>query len=343
MKRRRWTLLAGLLIVAGAVLALIQLNRSRQVKLSDPAIQGQPISVWVSRAVATGNYQDTQKLRELGPEVVPHLTRALKRRSSLANTVWVKVWPCLPSRVQQRLQQPMLAREIRLRAVVALREIGPTGKAGIPDLIERLADPDRQIRLHSAITLGEFGTDSEIALPRLEPFLKDESHTVRVYSANAIWKITHKPEPVLTVLEHGLQAKKASFRWAAAVFLGEMGPAAERAIPLLEEASKDTDKEVASLAVQALAEISSKTLPIITNLLSDPDPNIRISACAALGKLGPAAKGAVPLLVKATGDRATGSPAIMGRPMGAESVRDRALQVLEKLDPEAAREQRQQH
>jgi HEAT repeat protein len=258
------------------------------------------------------------------------------------NTACVKVWPYLPTRLQQHLHQPVLAREIRLRAVVALREIGTTGKAGIPDLIERLADPDRQIRLHSAITLGDFAPDSEIALPRLEPFLKDESHTVRVYSANAIWKITHKQEPALTVLEEGLQDKKASFRWAAAVFLGEMGPAAERAIPLLEEASKDADKEVASLAVQALAEISPKTLPIITNLLSDPDPNMRISACAALGKLGPTAKEAVALLVKAAGDSATGSPAIMGRPVGSESVRDRALQVLEKLDPEAARQLRRE-
>jgi HEAT repeat protein len=334
MKPKWWVLAIGLLVLA-SVGVFLAASGSRRTQLPDPVIQGQPISVWVNRALSTGAYQDTQKLRELGPEVVPHLTQALKRRSTQGNSAWVKIWPFLPNRIQQRLNPPVLAREIRLRAVVALREIGPSGKAGIPALIERLGDPDRQIRLHAAISLGEFGQDSTSALPRLEPFLKDESHTVRVYSANAIWKITHKPEPVLTVLEEGLKDKKAGFRWAAAVFLGEMGSAAERAIPLLEQATKDSDKEVASLAIQALAEISPKTFPVITNLLSDPDPNIRISACAALGKIGPAAKAAVPLLVKATEDRATGSPAIMGRPVGAESVRDRALAVLEKLDPEA--------
>lgn len=221
--------------------------------------------------------------------------------------------------------------------MVALREIGPTGKAGIPDLIERLADPDRQIRLHAAIALGEFGSDSASALSHLEPFLKDESHTVRVYSANAIWKITHKPEPVLTVLEQGLKDKSASFRWAAPVFLGEMGPAAERAIPSLEEASQDSDKQVASLAVQALVEINPGTLPIITNLLGDADPAMRISACAALGKLGPTAKVAVPLLVRATDDLAAGSPTIMGRPIGSESVRHSALEALKKIDPDTAK------
>ena len=159
-------------------------------------IQGQPVSAWVGKALRTGDYQDTQRLHELGPEVVPHLTQALKRRSTFLNTIYVKLWPKLPNRLQQHLEQPVLAREIWLRAVVALREIGPTGKAAMTNLIERLADPDRQIRLHTAITLGEFAPESKIALPRLEPFLRDESHTVRVYSANAIWKITHKPEPV---------------------------------------------------------------------------------------------------------------------------------------------------
>ena len=334
IKLTKWVYLTlGFVALVSAALTVSRLTRS-QTRPADPVIQGQPISVWVNKALQTG---DAQKLGELGPEVVPFLCQALQKRSSLLNATWVKVWPFLPNIIQSYFQRPILARETRLRAVVALREIGPIGKAGIPGLIERLADPDRQIRVHAAIGLGSFGPDAASALPRLEPFLKDESHTVRVYSANAVWKITHKQEPVLTVLENGLKEKGASFRWAAPVFLGEMGAAAEPAIPLLEEASKDTDKQVASLAVQALAEISAQTLPSITNLLSDPDPAIRISACVALGKLGPAAKAAVPLLVSAAKDQASGSPTIMGRGIGAESVGHSALQALEKIDPETAR------
>jgi HEAT repeat protein len=330
----KWVYLAlGLVVLVCAALTVSHLTRS-ETRPADPVIQGQPVSVWVKKALETG---DARKLAELGPDVIPFLCQALQRRSGVLNTTWVKVWPFLPNIIQSYFQPPILARETRIRAVVALREIGPIGEAGIPGLIERLADPDRQIRLHAAISLGSFGPDAASALPRLEPFLKDKSHTVRVYSANAVWKITHKVEPVLTVLEEGLKDKAAGFRWAAPVFLGEMGAAAEPAIPLLEEASKDTDKQVASLAVQALAEISAQTLRSITNLLSDPDPAIRISACVALGKLGPAAKAAVPLLIKVSSDQASGSPTIMGRGIGAESVGHNALQALEKIEPETAK------
>jgi hypothetical protein len=43
------------------------------------------------------------------------------------------------------------------------------------------------------------------------------------------------------------------------------------------------------------------------------------------------------MLIQLAQDRATGSPAIMGRPIGSESVRSRALEVLEEIDPGAAR------
>src|SRR5437868_4798224 len=112
MKRRRWILLASLLLVASAAMLLVSLNSSRRVKLSDPVVQGQPISVWVTKALNTGDYQDTQKLRELGPDVVPHLTAALKRRTRMFNTVWVKVWPYLPGRIQTVLN--ILVRRFRM-------------------------------------------------------------------------------------------------------------------------------------------------------------------------------------------------------------------------------------
>src|SRR5262249_26301018 len=129
--------------------------------------------------------------------VVPHLTSALKARSTILNMAWVKVWSYLPSRIHQRLRQPVLAREIRLRPVVALREVGPAGKSGVPRSSNSLGTLNARYGCIRQFPWGEFGRDSVSAMTTLEPFLKDESHTVRVYSANAVWEISHKPEPVL--------------------------------------------------------------------------------------------------------------------------------------------------
>lgn len=85
--KRGWLLSAlGILILACMTIIPIRLNQSR-TRLADPVVQGQPVSVWVSKALQTANYPDTQKLRELGPDVVPYLAQALKRRSNIFNTL----------------------------------------------------------------------------------------------------------------------------------------------------------------------------------------------------------------------------------------------------------------
>lgn len=336
MKRKPLILCAILAVAAFGVLLLLG-TVNPGAKPPDRMVQGKLISLWVKQALATDQYYLTvPALKEAGEEAVPFLIPALETRDSALNTAWVKLWPNLPGFVKRRLHTPILAKVRRMRAVVALREMGPAERTAVPALIARLSDKDGTIRLHSAITLGEIGPGALTAVSALEPFLKSQSHTVRVYTANALWRITQQPEPSLSVLEEGMKDYSASFRWAAAVFLGEMGRAAERTVPLLEQATKETDKEVASLAIQALAEISPETMPILTNLLADPDPAIRISAATALGKLGPRAREAVPLLIKALGDSERGEPIIMGRPTGAEEVRSSASTALKNIDPAAA-------
>ncbi|HTA30109.1 MAG TPA: HEAT repeat domain-containing protein [Candidatus Cybelea sp.] len=302
--------------------------------LPDPLVKGIPLSSWMQKALANDDYW--QYVRELNPvaaEAAPYLSRSLRRQDNFLNSAFVKIWPKLPATFRRRLRQPILARDERIRAVVLLREIGTPGKSAIPELIERLSDTDGTIRLHSAIALGKMGPEAKSALPFLEPFLHSQSHTVRVYAAEAVWKITRQTEPSLSILEAGLQETNASFRWAAAVFLGEMGSAASPAIPLLAQIVHDPDKQVASLSLQALAGIGAESLPILTNALADSDPAIRISALVALGKLGPMAKVAAPLLTNLLQDNATGSPTIMGRAVGGpERVGDAAAKALNQVN-----------
>ena len=324
---------AVLLVITLALVALTLLRSPPKPALPDPVFNGKAASVWTRQFILDESYEAQNALQQIGAPAVPYLIPNLERRDSIFNSAYVKLWPVLPTILKSRLQPPLLSREARMRAVVAFREIGPPARQAVSALIERLRDKDATIRLHSAIALGNIGPDAKAAVPALKPFLK-ENQEVRVYTAIAIWKIEHNTPETLPVLEQGLQAAK--FRWAAAVFLGEMGPAAEHAIPLLEKATKSADKETASLAVQALAQISPGTVPILLETLKDPDPGMRISAAVALGRLGLSAKEAVPDLTALLKDPAMGSPTIMGRGFGQESVSNAAANAIARIDPEAA-------
>jgi hypothetical protein len=331
MKRKGKIFLVALAAMLGAAL-LIHFSISGRKKIPDRVVQGKLISVWAKEALATDQYyQYTELFKAYGADVTPYLVPALETMDSSLNATWVKCWAKLPKRMQGWFEPPMLAKERRMHAVVLLREMGPPGKDAVPALTERLSDSDGTISLHSAIALGGIGPAASNAVPALLPFLKDKSYTVRVYTANAIWGITRRPEPSLSVLEKELQDRNASYRWATASFLGEMGAAAKPAIPILEETVTNSSKDVRSVCIQSLAEISPETTPFLTNLLASPDPAIRISACVALGKIGPAASNAVPMLTPLLNDRAQGAPLIMGRSTRPEEVRVSATEALRRI------------
>lgn len=332
MKRKGKIVLAALAVV-GAIL-LVHFSISGRKRIPDRVVQGKLISAWAKEALATDQYyQYTELFKANGADVTPYLIPALQAQDSRLNAVWVNCWAKLPRRMRGWFDKPILAKERRMRAVVLFREMGPPGKAAVPALMERLSDVDGTISLHSAIALGEIGPAASNAVSALLPFLNNKSHTVRVYTAEAIWHITGQTEPSLSVLEKGIKDQNASFRWSAAVFLGEMGAAAKPAIPLLEETVTNSSKDVESVCIQSLAQISPGTLPFLTNLLADPDPAIRISACVALGKLGPQAKAAVPTLQQLLNDHAQGAPLIMGHsnlPHPVSSSAKEALRLIEE-------------
>jgi HEAT repeat protein len=100
-----------------------------------------------------------------------------------------------------------------------------------------------------------------------------------------------------------LQSEKAAERAAAARILGEMGTVAKDAVPGLQAALGDGDKEVRRSAARSLGDIGTASKPAVAALgktLKDPDPQVRQASAHALGRIkDPAAK---PLLEAAKKD-----------------------------------------
>ncbi len=123
-----------------------------------------------------------------------------------------------------------------------------------------------------------------------------------------------------------LNSKNTAERVAAIARLGEIGPGAKKALPLLVSASRDADPLVRESAVETLGKIGAadaKTIPALIDRLSDEDPFIAGKAASALAGMG---RPAVPFLLRSLADRNEnarwGAAIALGKiaPAGAEAI-----------------------
>jgi len=112
-------------------------------------------------------------------------------------------------------------------------------------------------------------------------------------------------------------------RKLAAEVLGDMGPRARTAIPVLIKALKDREVLVRYRAAEALGKIgtdSETVVPALVQCLTDAHPMPRAAAAESLGKYGQAAGTALPALRDLLNDKDS-------------QARDRAAKAIAKIDP----------
>ncbi len=129
-------------------------------------------------------------------------------------------------------------------------------------------------------------------------------------------------------LINGLQSEIDWKRRLAAVELGHLGSGAADAIPSLESLLHDGQPDVRQAAVLALARIgkySGEMVGPLLELLQGPNDHDKFLAAKVLGRIGPAAREAIPLLQKE-------------RQEGQEDVKRAVSEALEKIEQNAKKE-----
>jgi HEAT repeat protein len=127
-----------------------------------------------------------------------------------------------------------------LAAADALGAFGEQASAAIPDLKRELQGQEPQSIRAAARALGRIGPKAEVALPALKRLLDLEDFQIRAEIALAIFRIEAQHETVfpwlLSVYAPNAQGQQDRHAMAtAAAAIGEIGPPAITALPLLRE------------------------------------------------------------------------------------------------------------
>lgn len=177
-------------------------------------------------------------------------------------------------------------------------------------VIDLLVDDDFGVQLAAAGSLRDIGNELKLILDNLAILIVDESLsvTLRQDIVRGIGKIggdAKSAVPSLIILLK--KGRPNSLINATVEALGDIGPAAEDAVPMLREtlSIEDDFHKVRASTVEALGNIGPKAKEVIPDLITlaeDQDQHMRYQAIRALGKMEEEGGVAIPVLVKALND-----------------------------------------
>jgi HEAT repeat protein len=186
---------------------------------------------------------------------LPELTKALQDPSPHARVAAARaVW-----KVSQQSKEalPVL--------LAALKDTSrpPPPKGGIGRLDENML-----LRREAAQVLADMGPVAREAVPALLTATGDRCPEVRVEAARALWKVDGQVDPAVKALIEVLEMKDPSVgpfplsgaQVQAAEYLGEMGPTAQAALPVLQrvQADRSQSADIRNAAARAAEKIDAR-------------------------------------------------------------------------------------
>ncbi len=162
---------------------------------------------------------------------------------------------------------------------MAVRQVAQLKAGSVPALLEALRAPAADTVRFAIYTLGEIRAPQ--AVPALVPLLANPDVEIRQHVAFALGMIRDKA--ATDALIGALKDPDPVVRGYAATALGEIGD--QRAKAALVAALRTEDASVVNMATSLYSLGSGEVVEILVGKLRDPDPNNRLYAIYALGKI----------------------------------------------------------
>ena len=195
-----------------------------------------------------------------------------------------------------------LARRRRLDAVIRLQTAALLGDAAREEalrlLTEALSDSDHEVREQAAAALSEFGSEGGAAVPALMQAVNDDNVVVRRRVIRALGGMGEAAEDAIPALVAATEDSEPSVALQALASLADLTPMTVAALPAFLSALWTGDVRSRAVATVALVRLGPAAVPSLLSTLAHPAPDVRAKAAHILGKIGPPAAEAKPLLEK---------------------------------------------
>ncbi len=207
--------------------------------------------------------------------------------------------------------------KVRAAAANHLGDMHEKASAAVPALVSLLGDdgvsgneallgtaPVPRVSDSAIRALQRIGA---AAVPDVTSALENPDANMRVGAIKVLTGIRLPPKEVVPALVRILKDSKKDVRRSAVEALGGLGKTATAALPaLITLAQNDLELAVRWSAVAAVSAIDSEgtqAIPVSIRALGDKDPNVRGEAARTLGEYGPRAKSAVAALTLGLADK----------------------------------------
>ena len=194
----------------------------------------------------------------------------------------------------------------QLLALKALGALGADSRSQIGAVTSVLKSSDPEIAAQAARVLRGHGAASAPAVSALAANLASKEAFVARASARALTAIGPKAAPALTALRAATKRAEPGVPEDAVAAIGAIGPGAAAAYDDLAALLVSDDprkvrenrrgKEISNVAEDAIARMGPSVVKPLVNMMTDPEKGS--VAAKILGRMGPAAKPAVPLLLQ---------------------------------------------
>lgn len=207
-------------------------------------------------------------------------------------------------------------------------------------LIQGLGDPDPEVRRTAATSLGrmnsittpllaDFSIDRKARMDALVERLGDRVPEVRLAAIAAIATYQASGEPP-TALAVGLTDESAKIRSATVIGLARFHQGLDPWVPkILQLAEHDPDPNVRETCMNFMANdfikpptVTAAVVPALIVGLRSANPALRYNTAFFLARLGPAARAAIPDLLR-----------LLNEPLASELVPFQDIEVTEHKDP----------
>ena len=182
---------------------------------------------------------------------------------------------------------------LQQHAIKALGQIGVPAPAVFPSLKKMLESTNEFSPIFNELTIAL----SILVTPEaLVPLLEDQQRIVRIAAASALGKMGVKAQVAVPALTARLKDREQPYRYAEA--LGGIGlPALPAIVQIIEDPSSPRMQRIyAVMVVGEIGPAAKDAVPLLNESLSDAE--LVHMAVEALGKMGSAASAAVPRLIE---------------------------------------------